>query len=68
MPYSETDFDRMDTDPVLQRQYFWTRGQKAILRSIKAREQGNLAEAQLQARFGRTLLDNLDRLTTPSST
>lgn len=60
MAYSTEDMDRMKDDPVLRRQYVWQVGQKALLRSIRLREAGKLTEAQVEATYGRYVLDHID--------
>lgn len=62
MPYSEEDFARMETDPVLRRQYFWTVAQKALARERALRKQGQWAESAHDGRFGRIIMENIDRL------
>lgn len=62
MPFTEEQMDRLDDDPMLQRCYFWQVGHKALLRSVTARKDGRLSDAQFEARFGRAILDNIDKL------
>lgn len=62
MHYTEEHFDRMESDPVLRRQYFWQVGQSALLRSVQYRKEGRLEDAQRDAWFGRWVLDNIERL------
>lgn len=37
MPYSDEDFERMETDPVLARQYFWFCGMRARAEACRLR-------------------------------
>lgn len=62
MPYTEEQLDRMDSDPVLRRQYIWQVAQRALLHSHELRAEGDLEQAQTLARFGRAVLDNIDAI------
>lgn len=60
MPYTEADFERMETDPVLARQYAWRVGMNARRMAIQYRVEGRRDDATAFDRLAQQVLDNLD--------
>ena len=68
MPYTEEYFERMETDPVLRKQYFWKCAMGMKSRAIKLKLPANkfAEDVHLVDAYERTstfILENLDRIT-----
>lgn len=57
MPYTEADFERMDTDPEFRRQYFWRCAMNARRMVPEFSKNGDLRMAKTAARFSEAVLE-----------